>query len=145
MNFIWLCQQTLDLPLFAWPVTLSLLIFVGISLFYTGDRGQLVPARNLLLFGALMIFPLATVALGAIFQAPLQMEPATHIRSWQHRSDSAAYPIDLLFCLHILYAIALVVLMKGLRLFAAAVSLLTIWLTCSAAFIAGMSISGEWL
>jgi len=145
MKFIWLFQQTLDLPLFAWPVTLSLLIFVAISLFYTRSRGHLVRARNLLFLGAVMIFPLAIVALGAIFQAPLQTDPASQIRSWQHRSESAFYPIDLVLWLHIFYAIALVAVLKGLRLFAAALSLLTFWLTCSADFIAQMSISGEWL
>jgi hypothetical protein len=139
MSFIWLCKQTFDLPLLAWPVTLALFFFVGVGLFSTRNRRHLLGARNVMRLGALMIFPLAIVALGAIFQAPFQTGPRLQ------RPDSIHYPIDLLFWLHILYATALVKVLKGLRLFAISLSLLTFWLTCSADFIAQMSISGEWL
>ena len=50
-----------------------------------------------------------------------------------------------LFWLHLIYAAWLVTWLKAFRVFAVAMGLLTLWLTCAFSFIAAMSVSGEWL
>ena len=146
MNFVWLLNQSVSVLLFAWPVTLILLVFAGTSFAYAQNRRQLVSAKNSLPLAGLMIFPLAIAILAAILQAQMQTDPATHaFIGWHYRSKYGPVLVGLLFWLHPIYGAWLVMMLKGFRVFAVSIVLLTFWLTCASDFIAQMSISGDWL
>ena len=76
----------------------------------------------------------------------MQTEPFTHIFiCWHYPFRYGSALVDVVFWLHPIYGAWLVTRLKGFRIFAVSMGLLTFWLTCASAFIAAMSVSGDWL
>jgi hypothetical protein len=90
--------------------------------------------RYLLPFVLLVGFPLS-IAIALVFAAPSPSSP-NHVGS---------FLLDALELLALLFGIYCVYRAKGVRWFAAAIVVAEIWLLLAAGFIAGMSVSGDWL
>lgn len=116
-------------------ITLALVIQFIIALIMQKPFGR--GARRAIHWFSLasfVLFPLVT-AVGVAGSRP----HGAAIQRW------AVYTVAFLFCTSLFWAIVVVWKMKGFRWFAVSASLLALWLGLGGLFIAGMSISGDWL
>ena len=141
LYFLWLFRQTGYGLLYPWPVTAALVCLVAIGLVLarrqlsTGLRGwffQLAP----------FVIPVAVLAVGSIYQCE-SCSPSSVGQGVRHAW--AAHLIDALLLVQIGAAVWLVSKAKGWRLMSSAIQALSLWCTVWASFLAGMSISGDWL
>jgi len=90
-----------------------------------------------LIFTQLFFFP-ATVAVGALF-------PAVGVRPYAQENLMGKRLLDVLFYLSLVTAAIWLYRMKGLRWLSASLLALQEVLLIGAGFIAGMSVSGDWI
>ncbi len=139
--FIWLLRQSLDflnIPLFAMPCLL-LAAAAGISTILQRPFRQRWKGHYWLVLSQFLFFP-AILALGTLFRAGLGVPPVSN-----NAGSPAETGIEILLFLSFGLGCFWVALMKGVRWFALCLlALLQIFLL-SAAFVSGMSTSGDWL
>jgi|GEM_PF-4753333 hypothetical protein len=138
--FVWLAQQwgeTFLYPPFA-VITLILLIGVIASLVRQGLLGRsLIRDRSWLTF-ALLLTPGLILLVGTVWRVN---SPPTEVHSF-------GLPDFLLFALPLVHGLAYALLMIFLprsRLFVTCLFLFSVWLSWWAGFLAGMSISEDWV
>jgi len=133
--FLWLTSQVINGLLYGWPITLILLVFIGVASSYQFPfKPSRFSVKYLLVFLPLLL-SLVLLVWGALMA--------------HHGNGKApAWPanvVGLLSLLHIL-AVALVMrLMKGYRWFAASVLLFELWIAFFCNLIAAMSVSNVWM
>jgi hypothetical protein len=133
--FFWLASQVYDGLLYGWPITLTLLVFVGITCSYNFPfKPSLFRPRYLLVFSP-MLLSIGLLAWGTLM--------AHH-----GNTKALAWPSDvvgLLSLLHILVALLAMRLLKGYRWFAASVLLFELWVGFFCNLMAAMAVSNVWL
>ena len=140
--FLRLTRWAIEGLAWAWPVTLVLL--VGLFLTATLARRDIrVWARPQALWQLLPLFiPFVVLVLGSWFACE-NCSPSSLGQG--HRYVWAMRVADGLLALQLVVSAWLVWTASPVRLLAAVFQLLLFWCSLSAAFIAGMSISGDWL
>jgi hypothetical protein len=134
-RFFWLSSQVSDGLFYFWPVTLvlSVLLFVATVHYFFFKRRQLRKRH------ALVLSPLALSLLVLIWGTIMAHQGTTRGPEW------ASNVVGIVFLLHIPLAVAVIYLMRGIRLFATALVLFELWFGGVCTFIAAMSVSNVWL
>jgi hypothetical protein len=140
--FIWLAEQTIGFMRFGWPVTIGLAGAAVASVAVSCHRSRRSPGRGAWISLLVVVIPAAVLALGAVWAcercSPSALgEGVRH--SWAMRAG------DALVGLQVVVAAWSVWRNPGWRISLASVHALVLWATLCAAFMAGMSMSGDWL
>ena len=134
----WLAGQAAGGLLYAWPVS-ALIVLAVVYSFWSApmpSRKRLVVV--FLMSQLLLLVPGAQLVLGAVLEAPVQRQGAF--------SPESLTALNVLQIGQFALAASLVYLARaGLRLRALACALPSIWFSLWARFVAGMSITGDWL
>lgn len=136
---LWLVQQALSTLSYFWPITLVLVVPFVITLAlkspFFGSKARFCP-RHLAVF-----LPMAVTVLILVWGTVMK-----------HPTDSQSFgpgwPSHIilgLFTIQIIVSIGVVRFMKGYRLFSTFTVLLELWFALACAFIADMSVTGNWL
>jgi hypothetical protein len=136
LDFVWLLAQSVELAVFAWPVTLALLLAVGITVV----RYYLRPARPAIAWRQLAVglaFPLVVLLCGALRAATESGTPLPG-ESW------ASAFILTTFVVHTLFIGLLAWRAEGARSVVSWVGALELWWAIGALIVATMSVSGRW-
>ena len=133
----WLAEQAFSALLYYWPVTAALVagVIATLALKLRLLRSEL-RARHLLIF-----LPLA-VTLLILFWGAVMEHPST---SQSLAPSWPSYVVWALLVLQLLVSIWVVWAMRGYRWFSAFTVALEQWFGLACAFVAGMSITGDWL
>lgn len=140
--FAWLAKQAAGGLTWAWPVTAVLaLLIVGAAIWSRRKLTALLKARTLWQLLPLGV-PVAVLALGTWYACE-NCSPSSlgqgHRHVWAMRAS------DALLIAQLLGAGILVKAASPLRALAASFQLLLVWCSFWAGFLAGMSMSGDWL
>jgi len=128
--------QFLVAPEFLW-VTFAILVslpLAALASFRRPSAFSTAKSLYLLPFVLLIGFPLS-IAIAIAFSAPSPASP-NHLGSLL---------LDSLELIALLFGIYCVYRAKGVRWFTAAIVVAALWLLSAAGFVAGMSVSGDWL
>ena len=136
-SIAWLAEQAFSVLLYFWPVTVVLVagVVATLALKFPLLRSQFC-SRYLLIFSPLAV-TLLTLLWGALMHHPSTSQ--TPAPSWP------SYVVLALLTVQILISIWVVWLMKGYRWFSAFTVMLEQWFGLACAFVAGMSVTGDWL
>ena len=99
-------------------------------------------ARSWLLHIAPLLVPVTILVLGALFRCE-NCSPSSLGQGVRHAW--AGYTIDALLLVQLAATVLLIRAAKGARFVASALPAVNLWCTVWASFLAGMSISGDWL
>jgi hypothetical protein len=121
--FLWLASHALEGPLYAWRLTLILVLQIGIAGVYS-FLFKRTPFRKGYL---LMLSPLLLSVLVLVW-GTVMAHPKVHRPEWSY------YVLGLLSLLHLPLAVRLIYFMRHVRWFAASVLLFELWIAfcCSA-------------
>jgi hypothetical protein len=136
---VWLAEQAMGTLFYFWPVTLALVAgFVrtlGVRSPFLGSRSQF-RRRHLV-----VLAPLAVTLLILVWGAAMEY-PTT---SQALAPNWPRYVVLALLIFQLLVGIWVVWAMKGYRWFSAFTVALEQWFGLACAFVAGMSVTGDWL
>jgi hypothetical protein len=142
VSFVYLATMTGGWTLVIFPVSIPLVVWVGLGLL-TSLRGPDQPTGGWLLQLIPIPIPIAMVAIGTIFQCE-HCSPPELTRAVHH--DSVIYVLDGLLFFHLVIGMCLVVVARGsARLLSCGVQSFLFWCSNCALAIASMAISGTWI
>jgi CDP-diglyceride synthetase len=127
----WLTKMAFSVVVYAWFISVPLFaacVIATVRAWRVGDRDGRAKIRGL---RALYCFPAFMLILGTIFRK--------HPAVWLN------YGVWGFMILLVCLGIVLVVRLRGVRLAASSHMLVVIWLSLCSLFVAGMSISDDWL
>jgi hypothetical protein len=136
---LWLAQQAFNVLCYFWPVTLALIIPFVITLAF---RSPFVGPGSKFSRRHLSVFLPMTATLLILFWGAVMKHPGDSPNlgpSWP------GYIVQALFFVQLAASIWAVWLMKGYRLFSIFTVVLELWFALACAFIAGMSVTRDWL
>jgi len=140
--FTWLSRQAAGGLLWFWPVTVAIVAWVTVAAVLARRRLSLVKRPALLWQLASLLIPIAVLALGTWFACE-NCSPSSLGQG--RRYYWAMRAADGLLVVEVVVAAWLVRAATGFRLLAASFQTLVAWCSIWAAFLAGMSVSGDWL
>jgi hypothetical protein len=136
---VWLARQAISALLYFWPVTLTLaaafILTLALRSPLVGSESQL-RRRHLLLLSPLAV-TLLILCWGAAMQHPSTSQ--TLAPSWPSHVVLALLVLQFLVSIWVVWA------MKDYRWFSASTVALEQWFGLACAFVAGMSVTGDWL
>jgi hypothetical protein len=136
---IWLAEQAMSALFYFWPVTLALVIPFIITLAlkspFMGSEPKFC-RRHLSVFLPLAV-TLLILVWGTVMEHPSDSQSLAP--SWP------SYVVDALLIIQLLVSIWVVWFMKGYRWFSVFTVVLEQWFALACAFVAGMSVTGDWL
>jgi hypothetical protein len=141
-RFLLFSRWALDGLLWAWPVTLILVCGVAGGLVLATRRGGPIVWRSFAAQVLLLLVPVATLVLGSVYACE-NCSPSSLGQGVRHYA--ALRVVNVLFVLQLAWAGWFVYSSRGARIVALFWQALFVWCTLCAGFIAGMSISGDWL
>ena len=128
---------TLEMMLYCWPVTLPLVIgFCVVNFLNSPFRNSPFTKNHLLVFVPLII-PLLILLWAIIMHHPIHSQGLAP--AWP------TYVVFALLIIQLIVSIGIIYLMKGYRWFSIFAALLEFWFGLICGFIAGMSVTGDWL
>jgi hypothetical protein len=133
-HFIWLFQQAAPLLVVAWPISIPIAIWICVAYKVALDVDEL-NNRRLLWLTPLLVIPISTLVWGAVFEHP---RGHGYVR-WQ------LTVVHWAFFASIAIGILAVGFNRGRRSFVAASALMLLLFSFSCSFIAGSSVTGDWL
>ncbi len=135
-RFFWLAQQAFGGLLYFWQITLVLVILAGIASSY---NFPFTPSRfckkHLLVFSPFLSSVL--ILLVGVFMA--------HRGSPQNAPKLPGTLLSIFFLLQFPVGAAVIYRLKDYRWFAASIFLLALWVCMMCSFMAGMSVSNDWI
>jgi hypothetical protein len=140
--FVWLFRQAADGLLYMWPVTAALACLLGIGLLRYLRQSSPRIAGGWLLHVTPLLVPVAMFVVGSVFACE-NCSPSSLGQGVRH--VWAGYIIDALLLGQLAATVLLIRAAKGARFVASALQTVNLWCTFWASFVAGMSISGDWL
>jgi hypothetical protein len=135
--FFWLAGQSLSALLYFWPITTVLCLGFCVAVIF---NFPFLPFRFRSRY--LLVFIPLGISLLILFWGTIMQHPSNSPHSgvaWP------SYVVNALLILQLLLSIVVVCMMKGYRWFSTSVVLLELWIGLACAFLAGMSITGDWL
>ena len=141
-RFLWLARQTVHGIGWMWPISLFLLVSLAAAILYSRGslRACVHPRRAWELL--VLLNPVVLLFLGAAYACEDCSPSALGLGT---RHIWAIHVANALVVGQLLAIIWWVWHAQSCRLFSAALHVLFLWCTLQAAFIAGMSLSGDWL
>lgn len=141
-DFVWLSRQAADGLLYMWPITAALCGMLFIAVLRSFGKPTARPRGGWWLQFAPLCVAIAMLAFGSVFACE-NCSPSSLGEGVRH--VWAIHAVEGLLVAQLAGAVGLVMLAAGARLVSA--TLQAIWLWCSfwAYFLAGMSISGDWV
>lgn len=135
VTVFWLAEESWGTLWHFWPITLPLVAAVGVAAFFNFPftRSRFRP-RHLLMF-----LPLAVSLLILVWGSIMRADQQSLAPDWPR------HVIMGLLITQFLAGIGVVCALKGYRWFSAAAVLLQQWFGAACAFVAGMSVTGDWL
>ena len=133
----WLAEQAFSALRYYWPVTVALLAGVVATLALKSPlRSSQFRSRHLFIFSPLAV-TLLILIWGAVMEHPSTSQ--TVAPSWP------SYVVLALLIVQVLVSIWVIWAMKGYRWFSAFTVALEQWFGLASAFVAAMSVTGDWL
>lgn len=132
---LWLAEQINGALFNFWYITapLALLFAIAIAWLFRHRPMQIGSQLALLVWP---VFPLSLLIIGGVFRVNSGTEPS---------NGTASTTINVLLGLSFLVHAALVARAHGQRLATSAIGAFGLWLSVCVAFVAGMSVTGDWL
>ncbi len=135
---LWLAEQSAGGLLYASPISVAIALLIGLALWRVPGEYRCRLRNLFLICQALFLFPVASLAIGAAYRVPPERQPGVGVE--------AVAALQSVQVISLLASIALVVLAgKGLRARVVAFTLPANWYSFWATFVAGMSVTGDWL
>lgn len=136
--FLWLGEQTLSGVRYSWLVALAIsAAFCAAAIVNNPYKKKPVDSRTIVLWAPILL-PVAILAVGDIFRHDYTQNQAKP-------SEWPQYAVIGLFLAHLPITGYFLYSLRGFRWFATTVSLVQIYLSYWAAFVASMSVTGDWL
>ncbi|PYU88217.1 MAG: hypothetical protein DMG08_26330 [Acidobacteria bacterium] len=140
--FLWLFRQAADGLLYMWPVTVALCCMLSVAVLRSRSKAKARPRGGWWLQLTPLGVPIAVLALGTVFACE-NCSPSSLGQGVRH--IWAMHAVDVLLVIHLTGAVGLVMLAEGARLVSSALQAILLWCSFWASFLAGMSMSGDWL
>ena len=134
-SFLWLTKEAMAWPVGLWPITLALVVLVIVAMVFRSPFRVTEYAR----WGAVVLAPFLLTVVILLFGAVFRHDGLTDAPAW--RGTVLVLPLFAHFPACIILAYHL----PKWRWFIYALSLLQAWVSLWAAFIASMSVTGDWL
>ena len=135
--FLWLGEQTFSGILYSWFALTLIAIFCVVAIFNNPYKKRPVSPHTILIWAPFLL-SVTILAVGALFRHDYAQTPVKP-------SVWPQYTVLALFLAHLPVAGYFLYSMQKFRWFAASVSSLQIYLSFWAAFVATMSVTGDWL
>jgi len=135
--FFWLFESIWSSFCYAWPISVPVSLFIFVAIFINKPFRKDVFKTKYLLLLIPFLLPIFILVLGTVF--------VNETNDIFQANKLAQYIVVLLFFLHLPLGIFLVYSFKGIRFFTISINLFQMWLSFLSWFVAGMSISGDWL
>jgi hypothetical protein len=132
-----LVRHSLDLALYAWPISLVLIAVALFALFYGKPLAQLQFRRGLWAILPTYAFPVAVIIVGTVLRYDWVAHP-----TWTEPPDWHGVVLWAVLVLHAIALIAVILVLKGVRMRSAAILLPGFWLSLSCGFVAGVAMAG---
>jgi len=132
-----LAKHSLDLAIYAWPISVVLVTLALVALFYGNPLAQAQFRRGLRIILPTYAFPLAMIIVGTLLRYDWIAHP-----TWTEPPDWHGAVLSGVLILHAIAIITVTLVMKGLRMRSAAIILPGFWLSLSSGFVAGIAIAG---
>ena len=136
-HFFWLAQQTLGGCLYFWQLGLILLLSSILALIFNKQFKSKLINKKIFLVLTSFIFTLLILLVGTVFQKDNSLLNVS--------ANIAEIVLMSIAAVQIIYSLYLIWLLKGFMLFTLLFSLLIIYISLWACFVASMSVSGDWL
>ena len=140
--FIWLFRQAAEALLYAWPITAGLLCLLSVGVLRSRHGPSYKVRGGWWLQLAPLCIPIFILALGAVYACE-NCSPSSLGHGVRH--VWATYAVDALFLVQLVGAVGLIKLAAGRRFVSSVLQAIQLWCTFWASFLAGMSMSGDWL
>jgi hypothetical protein len=137
--FWWLLSMSIDLALFAWPITVLLVVALAGSVIQHVRRRDESHSVSWAEISVGIVFTLVILLAGTIWSATGP--------NWTPRSGARFVQGFIVFCLvaQVLVVSVLTWRARKARALTATIGALQVWWSIGASFIASMSVSGNWL
>ena len=140
--FLWLSRQAADGLFDMWPITLGLLCLLSVAVLRSRGTPSAAIRGGWWLQLAPLCVPILTLAIGS-FYACENCSPSSLGQGVRH--VWAMHAVDALLLLQSIGAVGLIMLAAGRRFVSSVLQAIQLWCTFWASFLAGMSMSGDWL
>ena len=140
--FLWLSRQAADGLLFEWPITAGLLCLLPVAVLSSRGTPSGTMRGGWWLQLAPLCVPIVVLALGALYRCE-NCSPSSLGQGVRH--VWAIYTLDALLLMQLVGAGGLVKLAAERRFVSLVLQAIQLWCTFWASFLAGMSMSGDWL
>ena len=129
----WLVGQALEMIVFLWPVSLLLVVHIGLAAAFARSRNVRIPSPAL---AVPFIWPVLILMIGG--------------SGWQmaSRIEASRIPIaaiEIIAVVQFLLSVGIIYQLKGQRWLATAVCMVAGWLGIISSLIAGMAVTNVWL
>jgi hypothetical protein len=125
-----------------WPITLGLFCLLGIAIMRSRGTPSAMVRGGWWLQLAPLCVPIVMLTLGAVYACE-NCSPSSLGQGVRH--VWAIHAVDALLLVQVLGAVGLVKLAAGSRFLSSVLQAIQLWCTFWASFLAGMSMSGDWL
>lgn len=139
---LWLFRQAADGLRFLWPITAALVGMLAVAVIRARQRPSTRIRGGWSLQLAPLVVPIAILAVGAAYACE-QCSPSSLGQGVRHVWPG--YFVDALLFAHVIAVVWLIRLANGWRFVSSSLQAIGLWCTFWASFLAGMSISGDWL
>ena len=141
-HFLWLFWQAADGLLYAWPITAALAGMLVIALIRARQQSSRTIRGGWSLQITPLVVPIAILALGAVYAC----EGCSPVSLGQGvRHARAGHAVDALLLVQVIAGLCFIRLASGRRFLSFALQAIGLWCSFWASFLAGMSISGDWI
>jgi len=135
-NIFWLAEQAFSGLLYAWPLTLAILILAVFGGFIALGSNRVNWRRFVIVAVFVWLFPILILGAGSVW-ANAQEYPSES--TWRSTIVVATVGI------HALVVLVSIVVSRGARTFMAGISLMALFFSLSCWFVSAMSIANDWI
>ena len=140
--FLWLFRQAADGLLYAWPITAGLLCLLSVAVLRSHHGPSFKVRGGWWLQLAPCCVAVVVLALGTVYACE-NCSPSSLGQGMRH--VWAIHVVNALLLVQLVSAFGLIRLATGRRFVSSVLQAMQLWCTLWASFLAGMSMSGDWL
>jgi hypothetical protein len=140
--FLWLSRLAAVGLFFMWPITAGLFCLLAVGALRSRGTPLATLRGGWWLQVVPLVIPIAVLGLGAVYACE-NCSPSALGQGVRH--VWAGYIVNALLLVQLIGALWLIRIASGRRIVSAALQAIGVWCTFWASFLAGMSISGDWL
>lgn len=132
-----LVRNSLDIVIYAWPLSLVLVVAALLAFFVGYPLKQPQFRRRLRVILPTYLFPIAVLFVGAVLRYDWQAHP-----KWVEPPDWHGAILWTVLIIHVVVILAITISSKSARIRSAAILLPGLWLSLSSGFMAAIAIGG---